>query len=111
RRPDAERDDAADRSRPGRHAADAVPAAQSASASVVGAPGVRRSICALRLHVGRGVDPRLVPARAWTHGLGEDLARDGRRSRAMRVVTLLGTRPEVIKLAPVVAELRRDPSI
>jgi UDP-N-acetylglucosamine 2-epimerase (non-hydrolysing) len=29
----------------------------------------------------------------------------------MRVVTVLGTRPEVIKLAPVVAELRRDPAI
>jgi UDP-N-acetylglucosamine 2-epimerase (non-hydrolysing) len=28
----------------------------------------------------------------------------------MRVVTVLGTRPEVIKLAPVVAELRRDPA-
>jgi UDP-N-acetylglucosamine 2-epimerase (non-hydrolysing) len=27
----------------------------------------------------------------------------------MRVVTILGTRPEVIKLAPVVAELRRNP--
>jgi UDP-N-acetylglucosamine 2-epimerase (non-hydrolysing) len=29
----------------------------------------------------------------------------------MRVLTILGTRPEVIKLAPVVAELRRDPTI
>jgi UDP-N-acetylglucosamine 2-epimerase (non-hydrolysing) len=29
----------------------------------------------------------------------------------MRVVTILGTRPEVIKLAPVVAELRRNPTI
>ena len=29
----------------------------------------------------------------------------------MRVLTVLGTRPEVIKLAPVVAELRRDPRI
>lgn len=29
----------------------------------------------------------------------------------MRVVTILGTRPEVIKLAPVVAELRRNPLI
>jgi UDP-N-acetylglucosamine 2-epimerase (non-hydrolysing) len=29
----------------------------------------------------------------------------------MRVVTVLGTRPEVIKLAPVVAELRRKPEI
>ena len=29
----------------------------------------------------------------------------------MRVVTILGTRPEVIKLAPVVAELRRSPVI
>jgi UDP-N-acetylglucosamine 2-epimerase (non-hydrolysing) len=28
----------------------------------------------------------------------------------MRVVTILGTRPEVIKLAPVVAELRSDPT-
>jgi UDP-N-acetylglucosamine 2-epimerase (non-hydrolysing) len=28
----------------------------------------------------------------------------------MRVVTILGTRPEVIKLAPVVAELRRTPA-
>jgi UDP-N-acetylglucosamine 2-epimerase (non-hydrolysing) len=29
----------------------------------------------------------------------------------MRVLTILGTRPEVIKLAPVVAQLRRDPTI
>jgi UDP-N-acetylglucosamine 2-epimerase (non-hydrolysing) len=29
----------------------------------------------------------------------------------MRVLTILGTRPEVIKLAPVVAELRRNPTI
>jgi UDP-N-acetylglucosamine 2-epimerase (non-hydrolysing) len=29
----------------------------------------------------------------------------------MKVLTVLGTRPEVIKLAPVVAELRRDPGI
>lgn len=28
----------------------------------------------------------------------------------MRVVMILGTRPEVIKLAPVIAELRRDPT-
>jgi UDP-N-acetylglucosamine 2-epimerase (non-hydrolysing) len=29
----------------------------------------------------------------------------------VRILTVLGTRPEVIKLAPVVAELRRDPEI
>ena len=29
----------------------------------------------------------------------------------MKVATILGTRPEVIKLAPVIAELRRDPAI
>ncbi len=35
--------------------------------------------------------------------------RVAREARAVRVVAVLGTRPEVIKLAPVVAELRRRP--
>ena len=29
----------------------------------------------------------------------------------MKIVAILGTRPEVIKLAPVISELRRDPSV
>ncbi len=50
---------------------------------------------------------RLVPR---ADGVGEDATPRPRRSAAVRVVAVLGTRPEVIKLAPVVAELRAEES-
>ena len=49
---------------------------------------------------------RLMAGRiGWT----KTAPRDRRGSGVMKVVTILGTRPEVIKLAPVIAELRRTP--
>ena len=41
--------------------------------------------------------------------MDEDPARGRRNRYAVKVVTILGTRPEAIKLAPVINELRRTP--
>lgn len=38
-------------------------------------------------------------------------SRQGYPSRLMRVLVVLGTRPEAIKLAPVISELRRQPDV
>src|SRR2546423_12111804 len=60
----------------------------------------------MRIEVRRGEPRTLPPAPA------AELARPGRGMRARRsVVCTVGTRPEVIKMAPVIRALRAEPAL